>query len=441
MLQKKRNLFGELFFKIIVAIGLIYILLSFVYYYLFGPSNNVVAGIEISFSNINKPIRISICFILAGLFIRYLSKKQLRQDKKLVHVLIFLIVFLAYLSSGVQFSPDAKWSIPTAKSILNEFNTDLDEYRNYIETNDYRITYVNGHLYSYFPTGSSIIAAPLVLLFNNDVVISQHQDIELVIASFLMALASLFVYLIGYHSTKSIWHSIIIVFIFSFCTSVWSTASRGLWQHGPSILIHCVILYMLILSREKPHLIQYISLPLAFSFVIRPTNAIPIFLLTIYVLSKGRKYFLKYILWSLPIVIPFFIYNYSIYHSFLSPYYTATRIAHFDSFFEAFIGNLFSPSRGLLIFSPVFLFTFLGIIIKTKEKSSICYYLLLIIALHWLVISSFPKWWGGHCFGPRFFSDMIPYMSFFYPGIFKLFQFSPPYEANINIFVFVFNNY
>jgi hypothetical protein len=29
---------------------------------------------------------------------------------------------------------------------------------------------------------------------------------------------------------------------------------------------------------------------------------------------------------------------------------------------------------------------------------------------HWLAISSFPRWWGGDAFGPRFFADMVPFL-------------------------------
>lgn len=36
-----------------------------------------------------------------------------------------------------------------------------------------------------------------------------------------------------------------------------------------------------------------------------------------------------------------------------------------------------------------------------------------IVIAHWVVISSFPHWWGGHSFGYRFFSDMLPYMMYF----------------------------
>jgi hypothetical protein len=36
-----------------------------------------------------------------------------------------------------------------------------------------------------------------------------------------------------------------------------------------------------------------------------------------------------------------------------------------------------------------------------------------IVVLHWVAISAFPHWWGGYSIGPRFFTDVIPYLLYF----------------------------
>lgn len=36
-----------------------------------------------------------------------------------------------------------------------------------------------------------------------------------------------------------------------------------------------------------------------------------------------------------------------------------------------------------------------------------------VLLLHWLLISTFMPWWGGHTFGPRLFTDMLPYLLYF----------------------------
>ena len=41
------------------------------------------------------------------------------------------------------------------------------------------------------------------------------------------------------------------------------------------------------------------------------------------------------------------------------------------------------------------------------------FFLACIIISLWIVISSYYEWWGGHSYGPRYFSDMIPFLIYF----------------------------
>lgn len=182
------------------------------------------------------------------------------------------------------------------------------------------------------------------------------------------------------------------------------------------MLMLAIALYLLLAARARPKLVQYVSLPLFFSYIIRPTNIVPIVLLSIYILLQYRKYFTRYLSWGLVIVLPFIFFNYSVYGSLLSPYYQGDRLDNdFYATALAMAGNLISPSRGLFIFMPIFIFSIVGIIIKCKYKQveRLDYFLIGIIVLHWLVISSFGHWWAGWSFGPRYFSDMVPYFVYF----------------------------
>lgn len=40
-------------------------------------------------------------------------------------------------------------------------------------------------------------------------------------------------------------------------------------------------------------------------------------------------------------------------------------------------------------------------------------YLAIILITHWITISAFDNWYGGWSLGPRFFTDMTPYLVFF----------------------------
>jgi hypothetical protein len=87
--------------------------------------------------------------------------------KRLRHVAIlasiFFSVFISHVSSRNITSPDSKWSIPTALSIIKEGNTDLDEYKEMLEKYNYfAIERIDGHYYTIYPMGVSLIAIPFV---------------------------------------------------------------------------------------------------------------------------------------------------------------------------------------------------------------------------------------------------------------------------------------
>jgi len=60
---------------------------------------------------------------------------------------------------------------------------------------------------------------------------------------------------------------------------------------------------------------------------------------------------------------PFLLHNLRVYHQLLQPYFLLHQPpGSIGGFLEALAGQFFSPSRGLLVFSPVLLFSFAGIV-------------------------------------------------------------------------------
>ena len=108
-------------------------------------------------------------------------------------------------------------------------------------------------------------------------------------------------------------------------------------------------------------------------------------------------------------------YNVGIYHALLPAYYLPSRIGGNATFWTALAGNLVSPARGLFVYSPVLAFWVVGVALKVKHRDMkpLDYYLVTCVVLHWFAISSFPHWWGGTTFGPRFFTDMTPLFVYF----------------------------
>jgi hypothetical protein len=157
--------------------------------------------------------------------------------------------------------------------------------------------------------------------------------------------------------------------------------------------------------------------------MIRPTNSIPILFFTLYVMLQHKRYFFQYTLWALAVAVPFLIFNLHLYGTLLSPYYAPDRITPNPRIFEALAGNLVSPARGLFIYSPILLLSVYGAWLKVKREkfNRLDVVFLAVVILHWITISSYSHWWGGHSFGPRFFSDMIPFLIYFlFPVVVEL---------------------
>ena len=358
-------------------------------------------------------------------------------------ITVFVVVYLVYLSSPIMLSLDSHWSIHTSLSMIYESNTDLNEYMPEIIADDYKaVEKIEGRYYTIFPIGVSILAIPFVavadvvlqpiiekipflLNFYNQKsgknvtniseirLIDVFPAVEMVIASFYCAVSAVFVFLIA-RLRLSLLYSFLVVFIFAFCTSSWSTSSRALWQHGPSVLMLSIALYYLLTVKNHKKYLHYIAIPLALSFIIRPTNAIPIFFISFYVFINYRSSFTKYLLVAAPFSILYFAYNLTIYDQLLANYSQPNRVFQFEKFFEALAGNIISPARGLLVFSPILILAFYGLVRYFPKKLNSMNFLVMIIMLsHWFLISSFPHWYGGHSYGSRLFTDMLPFIMHF----------------------------
>jgi hypothetical protein len=144
------------------------------------------------------------------------------------------------------------------------------------------------------------------------------------------------------------------------------------------------------------------------------------------------------------VLIPFIMYFRSNYDAFLPYYYHPSRLKSAPFFWEALAGNVISPSRGLFLFSPVFLFSFVGVAIKIRRRDFGLLDALLggVIVLHWIAISSLGHWWAGYSYGPRFFSDMIPLFIYFLIPVLEQFPWpgvkTPPHPALRRCYVGLF---
>ena len=345
----------------------------------------------------------------------------------------FLLVFEVHYRTERVVSTDSRWSTYVAHSIVNQGDTNIDEYFTPVGAVGWEFKY-KGNWYNYFPIGSSLIAVPAAFLFQNhggfqkfianrtspppsrNVVDSKiRTNLEVFVASFCVALSAMLVFLIARHQGLHIIMALFLTACFSFGSSTW-TISRGLWQHTPLILFVLLCLFMILKSKKTPQLLGYIGLPLSIAFVVRPTAAQFILPIMVYVYSRSPKQLVKLVLCASPAAVLWMYYNFSIYGSIFQPYYEPGRLSWFSStYFEAILGNIFSPSRGFLVFHPLLILGFIGIFIKVRNQGldTLDKCLLAWALFHTHSISSYGHWWAGHSTGPRLMTDLLPAAIYF----------------------------
>jgi len=386
-----------------------------------------------------------------------------------VPLLLFAAVFSSYLH-GHMGCVDSMWSIPTAVSLLDRGDVDLDEFTSLLEARRFSFTeQVGGRRYTVYPFATSVLAAPFILglrpladaVFRMwpslradmqraqaergcaplpaEPVVSLHSWTEQIVASAIVALTAVILYTIA-HGELSAGGAALIALIFAFGTSAWSTASRSLWQHGPSMLM--LSLALMLQRPPSPQSLSsgfgeprppspqglpsaargtarlfFVGAALAFAYAIRPTNAVPLALGAAWVALCYPRRLLSCLAGVGVVLVPFLAANQIIYGAWLPPYFSPQFFGGRNPFFgEALAGSLVSPGRGLLIYSPVLLFVAAGVAIKIQARrfTALDLSVLMCIFLHWIGTAWVNRvWWGGYSYGPRFFTDMLPYLVYF----------------------------
>ena len=139
---------------------------------------------------------------------------------------------------------------------------------------------------------------------------------------------------------------------------------------------------------------------------------------TLYAILIHRGRAIPYLLGLLSI-LPGLVWNFYYFGSLTGGYARYGSSLHrftFKQFLDSTLGLLLSPSRGLLIFSPIVLYAIPGLFQLSKpphrqdEQLVIC--LGMSSSLLLLSYSFYEIWWGGHCYGPRFMTDILPILGY-----------------------------
>jgi hypothetical protein len=364
--------------------------------------------------------------------LKSISEPKPNTKRWILSAVVWCCFFLIFFwCRGIIQSTDSKYVIPSAVSLWKQLNLDVTEFFHHPSGKyhplDYHLEKIGEGYYNRYPVGQVLMAMPFVMLTSKlaaSIGISDSRyfrGLELLIACAIAAGCCVVMYWIADLRLDTP-RSLIVTVVFGLGTPIWSTASRGLWQHGPSVLFLSLTLLMLLKAETRPKLVPFIAIPLALSYVMRPLNAVSVVFFTAYVFLIHREHFLAFMLISCIVALPFLSFNMYMYGFPLSPYYTPGTLGIPRHQGEAIAGLLFSPSRGLFFFSPILLFSLYGIALKLNRQcfKTLDFCVLLILASHVAAVAfSNPIWWAGHAFGPRFMTDMTPFLAYFLIPMFQ----------------------
>jgi len=254
--------------------------------------------------------------------------------------------------------------------------------------------------------GASVFDAHGVYQFGREVRLNRW------IAPLLMATLVAMIFLTSQLVLETRW-SLLVAASAAFGTQIWSTASRGLWSHTWGILLVWIAIHLLVRGERERCSVHPVLLgsALAWAFFCRPTFAIPFALVAAHLAMERRSELRWYLVASCFWIACFVSFSHHHYDTWLPAYYDPMQRLGQARFAEALVGNLVSPSRGLFVYTPlVAVCSFLVVRFRrTLENRSLVILALLIITAHWLVISTYPHWWGGWSYGSRLTTDLVPW--------------------------------
>ncbi|HYL59809.1 MAG TPA: hypothetical protein VEU51_13140 [Candidatus Acidoferrales bacterium] len=355
-------------------------------------------------------------------------------------VLIFVLTLLVFLISPVWGLSDACFSMLVSESIIHRHSTYLNAYRFPAPIREsvpcvspappvprdfvtYQLDRVNGNVVYCYPNGSSILSIPFVAVMNLLGVYPYAPDgvynhageavIQRMLAALLMAGYSFLVFRMAL-IVLSVTPATVIALGTAFGTQVWSTASRAMWAHTWFIFLGGLIAYSL-LKREtgsKGFGPIMLATLLSWMFFVRPTGAIPIVCVSVYLFLYYRHEFIRYAVAGGAWFAGFVAYSRLTYGRSIPEYYLDSQLNP-RGLATSLQGILISPSRGLFVYVPVALFVLYLLIRywKTVPHRRLATLALAMTALQVFTIALWSRWWGGASYGPRLLADAVPWLA------------------------------
>jgi hypothetical protein len=297
----------------------------------------------------------------------------------------------------------------------------------------YYLSKSHGHWMSAYPIIMPLAITPLYVLpawlvarqnpplSPGDIVISTLlETMEKLSASLIAALSGVVLYL-ALRKIISANLSLLVTLVYGLAGSTWSISSQGLWRHGFTQLCFAGLLWGLFRDHRSGGRAFWCGLALAAAAANKSADVIFALPFLIHFARQGRREFARLFAPLAVLGTLVLAYNFYFFGRFLGGYPSVVvqtsggvRLVQAAPFWQAAAGLLVSPNRGLLIFMPWTVFAFWGMARAWKENTLPgVRYLIAGMAGVFVAHSFLGTWWGGWCFGPRYLSDLLPFLALF----------------------------
>ena len=344
-------------------------------------------------------------------------------------VVLFLLVFVVHSVSPSAQVTDSRLSVLTAYDLLHHASLDLGDLPDRATTEfsaaDYDVVRVSGRDLPFFPYAPMALLVPVVGLAEAvgiDPLELQVNDpnetwkLEIPAAALVVAATTVVMALVALTmAVGSVAErrrtALLTALFFAFGTAAWSTASRSFWQHTPAMLFVALAVLQLVRGRRAPRSYALLGAFVALGFTMRPSVAALAAVLGMWLLVSDRRRFVTFALGSAAVLVPFAGINLVAYGGLLPPYFQPDRLGPEASlsFFDALATHGVSPSRGVLVYTPLLLLIPLSLRLARRAGADMTvFHLAIAVAgMHWVVVASYGST-GGSSYGSRFFTEITP---------------------------------
>ena len=350
--------------------------------------------------------------------------------------LVFLTAFAVFLFSPVRHIEDSRFSMFLSEHLLSHrsFSFDRRAFPSIPPKEDgeilaqgknipYQLELVSGKFYYWYPPGTSILSMPYIAAMNAIGVSATDRNgvydekgettLQAGLAALLMAGLALITFCTSRLLLSFGW-GVLIALATAFGTQIWSTASRGMWSDTWGVFILSFVIWQLLRAETKQirHRPLLLATCLSWLYFLRPTSSIPIIAITVYVFLYHRSVFLSFALTGCLWLAAFVSYSQHYFGQSLPSYYRAYQFT-FATFWEGMAGTLISPSRGLLIYVPVVAFV-VYLLLRYWSSCILQRFAILgavVVIVHLVLIFGYAAWHGGHSYGPRYTTAIVPWFA------------------------------